>query len=85
MIALVNPWSTPSKAPLPMALLALGSMLEGEFDYRIIDGNIDSDPVGTITALSGRHRLTAIAITTMIGPQLANAHQDVACVEAAAA
>ena len=73
MIALVNPWSTPSKPPLPMALLALGSMLEGEFDYRIIDGNIDSDPVGTILALGEQHRLTAIAITTMIGPQLANA------------
>ena len=31
MIVLFNPWSTPSpKKPLPMSLLALGSMLEGE-------------------------------------------------------
>ena len=34
MIVLFNPWSTPSpKKPLPMSLLALGSMLDGEFDY----------------------------------------------------
>ena len=73
MIVLVNPWSTPSKPPLPMALLALGSHLEGEFDYRIVDGNVDPDPVGTVAALADRHRLTAIGVTTMIGPQLLNA------------
>ena len=34
MIVLFNPWSTPSeKKPLPMSLLALGALLEGEFDY----------------------------------------------------
>jgi radical SAM superfamily enzyme YgiQ (UPF0313 family) len=73
MIVLINPWSTPSKPPLPMALLALGSMLEGEFDYRIIDGNVVLDVVDETVALASQHRLTAIAITTMIGPQLANA------------
>ena len=47
MIVLFNPWSTPSpKKPLPMSLLAIGSMLEGEFDYRIVDGNVEADPVG---------------------------------------
>ena len=47
VIVLFNPWSTPSpKKPLPMSLLALGSMLEGEFDYRIVDGNLEADAVG---------------------------------------
>ena len=47
VIVLFNPWSTPSpKKPLPMSLLALGSLLEGEFDYRIVDGNVEPDPVG---------------------------------------
>ena len=42
MIVLFNPWSTPSpKKPLPMSLLAIGSLLEGEFDYRIVDGNLE--------------------------------------------
>ena len=74
MIVLFNPWSTPSpKRPLPMSLLALGSMLEGEFDYRIIDGNTDADPAGTIIALAKQHPLTAIAVTVMPGPQLRSA------------
>ncbi len=71
MIVLFNPWSTPSpKRPLPMSLLAVGSMLEGEFDYRIVDGNLDADPVGTILAISQQQPLTAIAVTVMPGPQL---------------
>ncbi len=71
MIVLFNPWSTPSpKRPLPMSLLAVGSMLEGEFDYKIVDGNIEADPVGVILALASRQPLTAIAVTVMPGPQL---------------
>ena len=53
MIVLFNPWSTPSpKKPLPMSLLAIGSMLEGEFDYTIVDGNVEADPVGAILAIA---------------------------------
>ncbi len=71
MIVLFNPWSTPSpKKPLPMSLLAIGSTLEGEFDYRIVDGNLESDPVGTILAIAEKTPLTAIAVTVMPGPQL---------------
>jgi anaerobic magnesium-protoporphyrin IX monomethyl ester cyclase len=71
VIVLFNPWSTPSpKRPLPMSLLAVGSMLEGEFDYKIVDGNIEADPVGVILALASRQPLTAIAVTVMPGPQL---------------
>jgi anaerobic magnesium-protoporphyrin IX monomethyl ester cyclase len=71
MIVLFNPWSTPSpKKPLPMSLLAVGSLLEGEFDYRIVDGNIEADPVATILALEERTRITAVAVTVMPGPQL---------------
>jgi hypothetical protein len=71
MIILFNPWSSPSpKKPLPMSLLALGSMLEGEFDYRIVDGNTEEDAVSTILALARRAPITAIAVTVMPGPQL---------------
>ena len=71
MIVLFNPWSTPSaKKPLPMSLLAVGSMLEGEFDYQIVDGNVEADPVGAILAIAGKTPLTAIAVTVMPGPQL---------------
>ena len=74
MIVLLNPWSTPSaKKPLPMSLLALGALLEGECDYRIVDGNIDPDPVTTIATLEASTRLTAIGVTVMPGPQLVHA------------
>src|SRR4051812_42816082 len=71
MIVLFNPWSTPSaKKPLPMSLLAVGSMLEGEFDYQIVDGNLEADPVGVIVNLAKTARVSAIAVTVMPGPQL---------------
>jgi radical SAM superfamily enzyme YgiQ (UPF0313 family) len=71
MIVLYNPWSTPSpKKPLPMSLLAIGSMLEGQFDYCIVDGNLEADPTGAILAIAQRQPLSAIAVTVMPGPQL---------------
>ena len=74
MIVLFNPWSTPSpKKPLPMSLLAIGSMLEGEFEYRIVDGNLEADPAGAILAIADQQPITAIAVTVMPGPQLRSA------------
>jgi len=71
VIVLFNPWSTPSsKKPLPMSLLALGSVLEGEFDYCIVDGNLEADPVGKILAIHAATPLVAVAVTVMPGPQL---------------
>ena len=71
MIVLFNPWSTPSpKKPLPMSLLAIGSMLEGEFDYRVVDGNLEADPVGTILSMHEKSPIRAVAVTVMPGPQL---------------
>jgi anaerobic magnesium-protoporphyrin IX monomethyl ester cyclase len=74
MIVLINPWSTPSpKKPLPMSLLALGGMLEGEFDYCILDGNVEPDLEARVAALAESRPLTAIGITVMPGPQLRHA------------
>jgi radical SAM superfamily enzyme YgiQ (UPF0313 family) len=71
VIVLFNPWSTPSpKKPLPMSLLAVGSMLEGEFDYCIVDGNVEADPIAKILAVEEKSRITAVAVTVMPGPQL---------------
>ena len=74
MIVLVNPASTPSpKKPLPMSLLAVGALLEGEFEYAIVDGNIEPDVVGRIEAIAAQSAITAIGITVMPGPQLCRA------------
>ncbi len=77
MIVLYNPFSTTSrKHPLPMSLLAVASTLEGEHDCRIVDGNLEPDPVGRIVDLGRRHPLTAVGITVMPGPQLERAVPD---------
>ncbi|HUE87359.1 MAG TPA: radical SAM protein [Vicinamibacterales bacterium] len=74
MIVLVNPASTHSpRKPLPMSVLAVASVLDGEFDYAIVDANVDGDALACITALAERTALTAIAITVMPGPQLCQA------------
>jgi len=71
MIILYNPWSTPSaKKPLPMSLLAVAAMLEGETAYEIVDGNLHDDPVGHIIEVGRTTPLTAIGISVMPGPQL---------------
>ncbi|MBI4546087.1 MAG: cobalamin B12-binding domain-containing protein [Gemmatimonadetes bacterium] len=77
MIVLYNPWSTPSpKKPLPMSLLAVGSTLEGEHDYEVVDGNLEPDPVGRIVEIGRARKLTAIGVTVMPGPQLNHAVPD---------
>jgi radical SAM superfamily enzyme YgiQ (UPF0313 family) len=74
MIALVNPASTHSpRKPLPMSVLAVGALLEGAFDYEIVDANITGNVCERIVALAERTTLTAVGMTVMAGPQLVDA------------
>ena len=74
MIVLVNPASTHSpRKPLPMSVLAVASVLEGEFDYAIVDANVEADALARITTIAEQAPLTLIAITVMPGPQLSHA------------
>jgi radical SAM superfamily enzyme YgiQ (UPF0313 family) len=59
-----------------MSVLAVASMLEGDYAYRIVDGNLEDDPVGRIVALHEATPLTAIGVTVMPGPQLEQAAPD---------
>ncbi|PYO62516.1 MAG: B12-binding domain-containing radical SAM protein [Gemmatimonadetes bacterium] len=70
-IVFYNPVSNGSgKRILPMSLLALGALLEGNYEYTLVDGNCEGDALTTLRA-----RITAganlLAITVMPGPQLA--------------
>ncbi|HXQ29592.1 MAG TPA: radical SAM protein [Gemmatimonadales bacterium] len=72
-IVLYNPKSNASgKRILPMSLLALGALLEGRFEYAIVDGNCESDPAATLRAhiAAGAN---VLAMTVMPGPQLSQA------------
>jgi radical SAM superfamily enzyme YgiQ (UPF0313 family) len=74
VIVLINPASTPSpRKPLPMSVLAVGALLEGEFDYAIVDGNVEQDVLGRVMAIAERRPLKAVGLTVMPGPQLVQA------------
>lgn len=73
-VILINPRMTSSKGiRLPLSLLALAAVLENRYGYRIIDGNIESDPVNRILALLEGRPDSVLACTVMPGPQVATA------------
>lgn len=73
-VILYNPRSSDRRTPvLPMSLLALGALLEGRHDYRIVDGNLEADPLATLHALLGNDDPPLLAVTVMPGPQLSEA------------
>ncbi len=73
-VLLVNPRMCPPKAVrMPLSLLALGSALEGEHEYRIVDGNVDPDARGTVLRELASGPCALVGITVMPGPQVAPA------------
>jgi hypothetical protein len=78
MIVLFNPVSTTrGKQPLPISLLSLAAVLEGEEEgWALVDGNLIDDPaaaIGTIVRNVSRKGIALVAVTVMPGPQLAQA------------
>jgi anaerobic magnesium-protoporphyrin IX monomethyl ester cyclase len=73
-VILYNPVSNAQRKPvLPMSLLALGALLEGAYEYQIIDGNLQRD---ALAALDNAIRATGarfLGVTVMPGPQLHDA------------
>lgn len=69
-LLLYNPRSARHTHRVPMSLLALGSTLEGRFDYRILDGNFLTDPVRQVSEIVAAHQPAVVGITVMPGPQL---------------
>jgi radical SAM superfamily enzyme YgiQ (UPF0313 family) len=74
MVVLYNPPSSPSRKPhVPLSLLALGALLEGRHEYRIIDGNLVDDPLEVLSGLASQGELDVLGVTVMPGPQLNSA------------
>jgi anaerobic magnesium-protoporphyrin IX monomethyl ester cyclase len=74
MLILYNPPSSARRKPvLPLSLLALGALLEGQHDYVIVDGNLEADPAATLDRLIREHDATMLGVTVMPGPQLTDA------------
>ena len=77
-IILFNPQSSAGRKPiLPLSLLALGAVLEGRYEYTIVDGNLEPDPLATLHTLItrdfSRHTSVVLGLTVMPGPQLQQA------------
>jgi hypothetical protein len=74
MIILYNPQNSPNKkAVLPMSLLAVGALLEGRHEYRIVDGNLEASGLEALDRHIGESGVTLLGMTVMPGPQLADA------------
>src|SRR5438270_7212305 len=73
-VLLINPrMSVPSRARLPLSVLNLAAVLEGRWPWRIVDGNIDPDPVRTALAALAEQPHALVGVTVMPGPQVPTA------------
>ena len=73
-LVLYNPPSSANRKPiLPMSLLALGALLEGDHEYRIVDGNLARDPLAALEQALDALDAQLLGVTVMPGPQLHNA------------
>lgn len=74
MLILYNPQSSANrKRILPMSLLAVGALLEGEYEYLIVDGNREPDALATIDRAIQETGADILAVTVMPGPQIEHA------------
>src|SRR5690606_28039131 len=74
-VILYNPQSSAGRKPiLPLALLAVGAVLDEKYEYCIVDGNLEADPVLMLSELiKNSERDCVLAMTVMPGPQLSQA------------
>jgi hypothetical protein len=74
MILFYNPQSSAGRKPiLPLSLLAVGAVLEGQHEYCILDGNLENDPLARLDEAVRAEAAPLLAMTVMPGPQLRQA------------
>jgi anaerobic magnesium-protoporphyrin IX monomethyl ester cyclase len=86
LIVLYNPKvAKPGYHRLPHSLLQLGALLEGRYEYAIVDGNLDQgrDRAAEIIERVRRDGVRYLGVTIMPGPQLQQAVPDIKRIRAA--
>jgi radical SAM superfamily enzyme YgiQ (UPF0313 family) len=74
MILFYNPKATrPRNRRLPLSILAIAAVIDGNEEYTIIDGNLDPNPTESLIALIKEHPIELLAVTVMPGPQTVGA------------
>ncbi len=72
-VLLFNPRSGNAVRIIPNSILAIAASIEGEFEYVIVDGNREDDPLKKIRACLNCNEFGFFAATVMPGPQLKQA------------
>lgn len=72
-VLLFNPKSCDYNYRIPNSILSVAASIDGGFDYVIVDGNMEPDPYGTISAHLDTGRFRYFGCTVMPGPQLQQA------------
>jgi anaerobic magnesium-protoporphyrin IX monomethyl ester cyclase len=73
MILLFNPRSARWKHRVPLSLLSLGAVLEGRYEYEIVDGNLEANPQEKLATVIRQKHIRYLGVTVMPGPQLVQA------------
>ncbi|MGZ3872061.1 MAG: B12-binding domain-containing radical SAM protein, partial [Mucilaginibacter sp.] len=72
-ILLFNPRSAINKYRIPNSILNIAASVEGKYDWIIVDGNCEADPVQKIASYLDTGEFKYIGFSVMPGPQLRQA------------
>jgi len=68
-----NPRAAETKARIPNSILAIAATIEGKYDYAIVDGNLEKNPLKSLLKYLSTDEYAFFACTVMPGPQLRQA------------
>jgi len=69
-IILYNPKSAVAKHRIPNSILNIAAAIEGKYDWVIVDGNIETDPLKKLCSYLDTGEYSYLGFTVMPGPQL---------------
>ena len=72
-VLLFNPRSANNKPRIPNSILSIAASIEGQFEYVIVDGNLERNPAEKIMEYLAGGNIRYFGCTTMPGPQLKQA------------
>ena len=72
-VLLYNPKSAVAKHRIPNSILNIAAAIEGKYDWVIVDGNIETDPLQKINSYLDTGEFCYLGFTVMPGPQLREA------------
>ncbi len=72
-ILFFNPRAAESKARVPNSILSIAASIEGKYDYAIVDGNLEKNPLKELLGYLSAGDFEVFACTVMPGPQLKQA------------